>query len=145
MHATAADMQVELAHTTQDTATHITLARRGYGPLVTIAKTLVVSGEIKYEHEFSVPADVQLVSRLVLMGLLAHRLEGRARATHQVHHVTCTLTVDGKVYLRSTGQLADAWRQTLASSVLGKGGAPHYPGCHEFIRCLFCDRVNPAM
>lgn len=134
--AAAADMQVEVVHATQDLATHITVAREGYGPLVTIAKTLVVSGEIKYEHTFSVPADMQLVSRLVLMGLLAHRLEGHARATH---HVSCTLRADGKVYLRSTGQLTDEWRQTLAASVLGRGGgAAHYPGCHEFIRCLFC-------
>lgn len=135
-----ADVQVEVTHTTQHTATHIIVSRQGFGPLVTIAKSLVVSGEIKYEHAFSVPADIQLVTRLVLMGLLAHRLDdpGQPRATH---HVSCTLTIDGKMYLRSSGQLTDAWRQTLAASVSGRGGTPHYPGCHEFIRCLFCNRA----
>lgn len=128
-----ADVQVDLVHAAQDNVTHMTVRRQGYGPMVSIAKTVTKGGETKYTHEFSVPADDQLVGRMVLLGLLAHRLEYHEDTTHCI---ACALSVEGKMYAWSTGELTREWRQALTASVLGTG-SQRFPSCHEYLCCLF--------
>lgn len=136
MHV-AANMHVEIEHAVQASSgevntTRITVRRQSYGPLARITKSVAMGSEITYTNEFSVPADLDLVTRLVLLGLLAHRLEG---SPDDAHNVTCSLVVDSKTYARSTGQLPQAWRPTLVALV--RGGVARYPSCHEFLQCLF--------
>lgn len=129
----AASLQVDLVHAARGSVTRVTVRRQGYGPLVTITKTVTKGDQVTFRQEFDVPADAQLVRRMALLGLLAHKLDDRPDATR---HVACALSVDGKMYAWSTGQLAGGWRQALTDSVLGTGSA-QFPSCHEYLGCLF--------